>query len=127
MTSNFKLPLIVAGATGDNGDKINGIFLFQGNRNDTPFYKNFITRSYCYISLLDSKWHISHQADFEANLANNNCESLQAGFGHPSCESRWLVPVSGKLEEQPAMKVATMVYPRRRDPFHLVFKVDGEV
>jgi len=105
----LSLALVISGATGSNSDCVNGNFVFQGIKDDMPFYKNLINQSYCYRAS-DGKWYVSDEADLEAGEAAGFCASLEAGLGHPSRASRWQVALGhNKWEEQPAVIVAMMV------------------
>ena len=108
MASLNKLAVVFSGATDDNSDMVNGIFLFQGIKDDMPFYKNLVNQSYCY-SVFDGKWFVNDKAKFEESNASGHCVSVDAGLGHPSYALRWKVSVNGKWEEQPDVKVAIMV------------------
>jgi hypothetical protein len=103
-----KLAVVFSGATGNNSDMVNGIFLFQGIKDDMPFYKNLVNQSYCY-SVSGGQWFVNYKAKFEEDKASGFCASFDAGLGHPSYASQWKVSVNGKWEEQPDVKVAIMV------------------
>jgi hypothetical protein len=109
MATLNKLALVFSGATGETSGNVNGIFLYQGIKDDMPFYKNLANQMYCYRAS-DGKWCVSTNADFEAGKAFGWCYSAEEGLGHPSRASMWLVVnINGKFEDQPSVKVATMV------------------
>ena len=108
MASLNKLAVVFSGATGNNSDMVNGIFLFQGIKDDKPFYKNLVSQRYCYCAT-DGRWYVHVKANFDTSKAAGVCSTIEAGYVHPSRASRWQMGVNGKWEEQPAITVQTMV------------------
>ena len=122
MASLNKLAVVFSGATDDNSDMVNGIFLFQGIKDDMPFYKNLVNQSYCY-SVSYGIWYVNDKAKFEVSRASGYCASVDAGLGHPSYASQWKVSVDGKYEKRADVKVAIMVSPLFEEkPFFSFFK-----
>ena len=108
LASLNKLAVVFSGASGEISFRVNGIFLFQGIKDDMPFYKNLVNQQYCHRAS-DGNWYVSDKESFEANKASGYCDSVEAGWDHPSRALRWTVWDGSKWEEQPAVKVATMV------------------
>ena len=100
--------MVFSGASDDKSGVVNGIFLFQGIKDDMPFYKNLVNQSYCYRAN-NGMWLVSDKESYEASKAAGWCSSVKTGCGHPSRALRWKVLVNGKFEEQPAVEVATIV------------------
>ena len=104
---------MIFGATGVNYRHVNGVYLYKGMKNEKPFYKNLANQSFLFFAS-DGKWYVSNKEDFDASKAFGWCRSVESGLGHPSLAHLWKMQVgrlasSDQWEEQPSVKVATMV------------------
>jgi len=106
------LAVIISGVTGAD---INGIYVFQGMKNDKPFYKNLLNQHYLYYASGRHQWVFSNKADFDFSDKVSFevsyrvcCYSAVFGFGHPSLVGLWKSSGNFECEDQPAMTVATM-------------------
>lgn len=111
MTTNLnEAAVIVSGASGDNHSHVNGVYLFQSMKDDKPIYHNVSNNHNLYCAS-DGFWTVSGVTEGDArNGPEPCCVCLEVGLNHPSQSNVWLFPSDDDLEEQPAVKVATMVY-----------------
>ena len=101
-------PVLIAGATGQNADSVNGIYEPTGEiYNDRTLFrkKGDSTKWLRYVSS-NGLWLVSSDSDKEANNSNGWSSSRPGGLKDPADASSWQIFDGSTFKEQSAVKAA---------------------
>eukprot|EP00729_Bicosta_minor_P010652 gene10652-biopygen17981 len=95
----------IAGATGNNADRVNGAFSKTGAmQNGKPVYSKDGDADKCCYCAPDGKWYVTTTAGKNANKGGGWAASVEVGLAAPHLAKAWQVFVNGAYVLQPAVK-----------------------